>query len=199
MHTKLLFTALLISLSCSSCLFVQSGGPIPIGENFLIEVRGAAPVLHIPGNAQLRMSKGLRNIPIWYYLSGDAVATNGICLFNGGLTDGDEWQHEPALLAYRSPGPVVEITEILTHQYCLKNGTNYEANRSKYIYIWPQFTNGAFVVTQTNRHVKGEKSTYTRLTFSTTELNDIIELTKKTGVKRRYQGIDYRIADSINP
>ncbi|MBM2841980.1 MAG: hypothetical protein HW412_2508 [Bacteroidetes bacterium] len=199
---KLYWNATAIVAGLLSCSCSDSSPPNAIGDDFHIDVVGSAPALHVPGNALLLIREHGKYVPVWRYITPEGhLATNGICVFNGGLDDRPEWQAYPALLAFQKPGPVVDITEKLTLRLCQQRSRAYEMDRGKYVYLWPKFTNGTFSVTAHRRPTSDpdRNGDWVEVRVKQAELMEIIESVKKTGVKRKYRGIEYRIADPVEP
>jgi hypothetical protein len=194
---RLHITIVIAGLLCSSCSY--SGPPVDLGEGFFLDLHGAAPTLHVPGHLELWIREKGRHRTVWKYIAGaQQIATNGICLFNGGLSSDPKWKGYPALLAYRSPGPVVEITERMTQKYCKENAKNYPDKRGKFAYLLRTFTNETFVLLGYSKPPGRLTNEEIVLRVSPKELIEMTESIKKTGEKRKYETIEYRIADPVD-
>ena len=183
MRPIILITALLTFLAGCS----DQQGPIPMGDGYALILRGSEPLLHAPGNLQLIYSQSNKSSLVWNYVVGDPKVTNGIALFNGGLSDSDSWKSSPATFIHSGRGPAVEITEPLTRLYCERLGASYDSFSNQITYIWPKFTNGVFYLTGELNRPPNDPTRWIVLILSTNEMEQLRLHVLKVGSKFQYR------------
>jgi len=192
MPRKLIIIVLLVL--CSSC--GRDDSDIPVGDGYYRRLVGAQSLFHIPGNGQLWHEQGGGRRMVWPYVVLRQVTTNGVVVFNGGLTDDRGWRLNPAIFVFPISNAPVEITEGVTRYYADKNGWPYERVKGVYVYDSISLTNGVVGVRGCGVSVlesPGSIPRWTRISIPIEQLMEIARATAKNGERKQYRGVTYII------
>jgi hypothetical protein len=194
LKSKKLLVAAFIAATLVSCS--QQFEDIELGDGFYLHLKGANTLLHMPGNEQLWRKDGYRRHIVWPYIVGKTIVSDGVAVFNGGLTDDREWKGNPALFVYYKSGPAIEVSEGITKFYAEKENKPYAELREKYAYKWPSFKNGVLAVSGNRKpawRVSDVNSNWIDVSVTIEDLIRIASKTKAEGDRKKYRGAEYII------
>lgn len=198
MKKILIFTGIVIATITGMLISGDSSfDDIEIGDGFYLRLKGAASVLHIPGNSQLRYrnEKGKSKL-VWSYTVGKLIVTNRYIIFNGGLTDDRIWKSSPALFIFKDGKPPVEISEGLTRLHAKNNAITYEDIQGKYVYEWPEMTNKVIFLKGQKKVEAGAYDTnsdWIDIKVTLEELRKVSQDVESRASVEKYEGVNYLI------
>lgn len=173
-------------------IFVSCGGGgrrHELQDGYFLKWFGGNSLLHQSSNSQLWRRIDNRDNLIWPFIVGQQQITNGIAIFNGGLSDeSKQWQISPALFLSHTDGTVWEITAALMKSYCASNNTEYASLAGRVCLQWPELSNGVWTVTIRTRRFYGDIPGPNKVSFGTNDIDAIVERANKTGFRTNYDG-----------